>query len=152
MSHTKNVWRLIDIQGGTIKFWETNELEKPKPEKSETPPSRAEKRERIPFEKLPWKKQVSYRKRTITRILELLYTIENPLQLFVSLTLDSAHRDISGGDFKRLVRKFCRALGNRYPDGWFVYRVEWSKKAGLHFHLLGAISGKPVTLGSGLIK
>jgi hypothetical protein len=146
MSQDKNEPILIRRKGGTITFWKIIEPEDIKPEKPETPPSRKEKGEKLPFAEQSWKRQVAYRKRTITRLLELLYTIENPLQLFVSLNLDSAHRDISGADFKRLIRKFCRALGNRYLDGWAAYRVEWSNKSGLHFHLLGALSDEPVTL------
>ena len=93
-----------------------------------------------PFTQLPRIVQVAYRNRAISRLLQLLYSIMTPIQVFLSLNLDNRLRaEVGVIKFKKYLAKFFRTLRAEYPDCWFVYKIEWTHKAGFHLHMLGAL-------------
>ena len=135
-----HVW----IQGGTLKHTRvlTPETEVEKAIRKGRSQLRRSPRGTTQFELLPRIIQVAYRNRTISRLLQLLFSIKNPLQVFLSLNLDNRLRaEVGIIKFKKYLAKFFRTLRSEssYPDCWFVYKLEWTHKSGFHLHMLGAL-------------
>jgi len=133
----------ITKQGGTIKsvrvLTPETELEKALRKKGSLP--RRNPRGTTPFGQLPKELQGAYRNRMISRLMQLLHTIKNPIKVFFSLAVDNRGRRKPGATrFKKYIAKFFRKLLDEYPQCWFVYKIEWTHKAGFHLHLIGALS------------
>lgn len=140
--HKFHIW----LQGGTIKSTRIMTPETKAEKASRKARSRLQRNPRgtTPFQNHPGEIQVAYRNRAISRLLQVLYTIKNRPEIFVSLTLDKTCRYTYADDFKKAMSIFFKELVKRYSMCWFIYKVEYSRKSGLHFHLLGELlTGAP---------
>lgn len=80
------------------------------------------------------------RNRTITRLATILNSYENTPELFISLIVDRQKYPLESiEEEKRYFINFQRLIKRAYPKCWFIYKIEWSKSAKIHFHLIGSL-------------
>ena len=141
MQKQEKVQYQIRLQGGTFKFWKKDKMVMMMSLAKKRPSARG----KIQFSELAPLGQKLYRSRAIGRLLNILYIIKNPIRVFLSLVLNKhVHlKKIKIRKFKSFMSRFFRLLTAEYPDCWFVYKVEWTHKAGFHLHLLGGLHYGP---------
>ena len=81
---------------------------------------------------------VEKRNRTRRNLKHKLVTLKTNPKLLITLSIDrKQYRDIDVDLFESIFAKFKRYLRDDYPDGWFIWKIEWDNEAGLHVHILG---------------
>ena len=76
------------------------------------------------------------------RFIAALCNIKLEPKYFLTLMIPRNQRPFKDRDEEReLFLKFVRLLRYRYPHCWFIYKVEWSNTAKIHYHLIGDFTG-----------
>ena len=70
-------------------------------------------------------------------LLKALYSIKKEPRWFITVLYPpkDSHK-ISADRLKYDLDKLGSRFRYRYPDGWLLYTIEWSRKAGFHIHFL----------------
>ena len=94
--------------------------------------------------KTPRKRSRLHKKymRSKRNFMRKLSTLESEPTFFSSLIMDKKSYKKLGVDvdvniFMKVFDKFKRCLRNKYEDGWFIWKIEWSAKSFLHVHIIG---------------
>ena len=84
------------------------------------------------------------RKRSIGTLASNFNRLQIPPKWFITLTFDRrVKKQWSVGECMRCFSRFRRYLERGYPTCWFFFVMEFSRRSGPHFHLIGRIGKKP---------
>lgn len=68
------------------------------------------------------------------RLLKLLYSLEYPPELMLTLTYP---KDYSIQDAKKHLHCFAVELTRHWPKSWWIWKLEFQRRGAPHFHLIG---------------
>lgn len=84
-------------------------------------------------------KKIKRRRRVF---LKLLYRLEKDPKWFITLIYPYEKRKISELTIKNDIKRLSDSVRRRFPKGWFIYVIEWKRKAGIHIHIIGRKGSK----------
>lgn len=89
------------------------------------------------------------RKRSIVGFMGYVAALKEEPQDFTTLVLGKDVEDRGIDACREKFDKFRRYLERAFPDGWFLYSMEYSSQNGYHYHLLGSfgrsrVAKKPI--------
>jgi len=102
-----------------------------------------------------WKRNPLVEKRDRSRrmLMRVLSTLKSEPKLFIALSIDRRqYPTMKAGPFSVIFEKFKKIIQRKYPEGWFIWKVEWDDIAQLHVHMLGDIRIEGVVKTTFVIK
>ena len=82
------------------------------------------------------------------RLINFLFSLEHPPEVMVTLTYPEKW-EADYHKWKRDLDVFFKRVARKFPEYWFVWKLEFQKRGAPHFHLLGSF-GKGVVVNQAL--
>ena len=90
-------------------------------------------------------KLIERRNRTRRNLAHALSILKSKPKWFIALSIDrNQYKKMQANYFSLIFSKFKTYIKNDYPEGWFIWKIEWKSDAQLHVHMIGNTKTKDI--------